>query len=326
MEKLSLHSFHKELAAYDKAVGQTPYIDRFCSSSYWVLPAHHALNGEEPAYVWRADSSNGYVALARGRHESVGNYLQPLEASWGLASPIVGSDVRSVAREFASEFLHSTHDWETLFLTGIHKSSPQFVELVQNFRRRYFVGLGPSMTRMSARLDGGLDGFLERRSSKFRANLRNARRDAEDVGVTYEYHSELDGKVDQIFDRIIDIERRSWKGKQDSGISSGRMRHFYERMTERLVEREALRVGFARADAEDIAYCFGGVFDFVYRGLQMSYDDEYSDLSIGNLLQVEMIRSLVEEGVETYDMGQAMDYKSRWTDDEFTTVALVIRK
>jgi CelD/BcsL family acetyltransferase involved in cellulose biosynthesis len=182
------------------------------------------------------------------------------------------------------------------------------------------------MTRQSARLGDGFETFFERRSSKFRSNILKAQEEADKCDVIYEYGGGQNQSPDELFDRIVSVEKRSWKGKKRAGISTGRMRDFYRLMIDRLHRRDALRIGFARLDDEDIAYCFGGLFEKTYRGLQMSYDDDYSDLSPGNILQIEMIQNLIDEGIETYDMGQAMEYKSRWTNDEFTTDALVIRK
>jgi len=67
------------------------------------------------------------------------------------------------------------------------------------------------------------------------------------------------------------------------------------------------------------------LFEHLYRGLQLSYHDDYGDLSPGNLAQLAILEGLCEEGVETYDMGQAMDYKSRWADEERESIALIVR-
>jgi CelD/BcsL family acetyltransferase involved in cellulose biosynthesis len=92
-----------------------------------------------------------------------------------------------------------------------------------------------------------------------------------------------------------------------------------------LAEDEALRVSYVTLDGVDIAYCFGGVLGDLYRGLQLSYHDDYGDLSPGNLAQWVMLEGLADEGIATYDMGQSMDYKERWSDREETSVALIIR-
>ena len=67
-----------------------------------------------------------------------------------------------------------------------------------------------------------------------------------------------------------------------------------------------------------LAIIFGGMLGPCYRGQQFSYDAAWKDFSIGNLLQVEQIRWLCEEGAVRYDMGTAsgepMAYKLHWTE------------
>jgi hypothetical protein len=327
MRRLDIQEFRDRLDQFDREVARTPDVDRFCSASCWVIPAFDALSPDHDLWVWEASKTEGFVALCKGSHPRVGRYLQPLEASWGLASPIIGADVEGVTREFVNEARRMTDKWDILFLTGISEDSRQFEELVRGFQSDHFMGVGPSMGRQYAGLEGGVEGFLSRRSSKFRANIRRALRDAEDAGIKFQYLSEFDeAECERVFDRIIRVERESWKGRQGVGIAAGRMYDFYKRMLPCLAEKGALRVIFATLDDTDIAYCFGGLFQDTYRGLQMSYHQSYGDHSPGNLVQIEMIRNLHDEGIGVYDMGQSMDYKSSWTDGEFETVAVIVRR
>ena len=328
MLNLDRHEWLEQLDVFDQAVAKTPDIDHFCSASPWALSAFEALTPEHTLWVRKADETQGYVALSKSYHPRIGTYLQPLEASWGLASPIVGEDVEAVTREFTMEARRADNDWDMLFLSGIAEGSPQFMELIRGFQADHFVGLGPSMNRQSASLEGGVEGFMERRSSKFRSNIRRAQRKGDEAGVEFSTRTSFSDEkdVEETFQRILAIEENSWKGRENVGINQGRMHGFYRRMVPRLADRDMLRVVFATVDDTDVAYCFGGVLEEGYRGLQMSYHDDYSDLSAGNLVQMEMIRLLCEESIAVYDMGQAMDYKSSWTEEEFETVALIVRK
>ncbi|MFP4599159.1 MAG: GNAT family N-acetyltransferase [Persicimonas sp.] len=328
MRQLTLQEFRERLDRFDRAVARTPDVDRFCSASCWAMPAFEALSPDHELWAWQASKTEGFVALCKGSHPRVGRYMQPLEASWGLASPFVGEDIVGVTREFICEARRLSDEWDILFLTGISEDSRQFEELVRGFQADHFMGIGPSMGRQYASLEGGLDGFLARRSSKFRANMRRALRDAQTAGVEYEFLSNFDtaGDCERVFERIIAIERQSWKGRQGVGIAQGRMYDFYKSMLPCLAEKDALRVTFASVDDVDIAYCFGGLFQQTYRGLQMSYHQKYSEHSPGNIVQLEMINHLYAEGIDVYDMGQSMDYKSSWTDGEFETVAVIVRR
>lgn len=328
MQRLDNHTFRQSLADFDAQVALTPDIDRFCSASCWVLPAFDALSQEHELYAWRARNTDGYVALAAGSHPRVGRYLQPLEASWGLASPFVGRDISAVIAEFAQLARAQAERWDILFLTGIHENSRQFQALVRGFQRDHFMGIGPSMGRQYANIEDGVEGFLSRRSSKFRANIRREMRRARARGVVFEWLDDFPDPAQslEVFERIIRIEKKSWKGREGSGITEGRMYEFYRAMFPCLARKNALRVQFARLDDQDIAYGFGGIFQDIFRGLQMSFDQDFHKLSPGNLVQIEMIRQLHAEGVAVYDMGQSMDYKTSWTDAEFETVAVIVRR
>lgn len=328
MRQLNTQQFRSTIDSFDAQVARTMDIDRFCSASCWILPAFETLSAEHELWAWKATQTDGFVALCKGEHPRVGRYLQPLEASWGLASPIVGADAAAVTREFVAQAREIADSWDILFLTGISEDSQQFEALVCGFQADHFMGIGPSMGRQYATIEGGLEGYLSRRSSKFRANIRRELRGAQQIGVEFEYRNQFEDEADcaQAFERIIDVEHRSWKGRDGAGITHGRMHQFYRSMLPRLAEKGALRIIFATLDGVDIAYGFGGIFQNTYRGLQMSFDQEYRDISPGNLAQIEMIRGLANDGIEVYDMGQSMDYKSSWTDAEFETVAVIVRR
>ena len=81
-----------------------------------------------------------------------------------------------------------------------------------------------------------------------------------------------------LYDRIQEIEARSWKAADGVGITTGPMRDFYHRMVQRLARHDGQRTIIARKDDRDVAYCLGAVFAGEYRGLQFSYDDDHGQL------------------------------------------------
>jgi hypothetical protein len=321
--------FAAQRDAYDEAVAQSPSIDQFCSSSAWVLPAHAAFHSDHPVVACRID--DGFVALARGYAPELGRFLAPLEAMWGLASPIVGADERGLAQG-AAEWLLADPDWNLLWLGGLMKDGPAFTHLVRFLGPRVQLRLGPSTVRYRASLDGGLDGWSSRRSPVFRKRLRQAMRWAK-AELTFEW---VDGAVAfdapaaaAMFQRIHAVETRSWKGREGTGFVMGDMYRFYERMVPSLALKQgasghALRVLFARQGERDVAVCFGGVFGDTYRGLQNSFDDDFRSRSLGNVMQAESIARLCHEGISIYDLGSEMDYKARWAESALETVTLLV--
>ncbi len=321
MEPLTIYQLRSQADAHYRAVTATPGVDGFCSSLDWLLPAHEAFIPDHPLHL-RA-SEHGFVTLARGFNPRIGRYLQPLEASWCLASPFVGTDVEALVEEFADECESRLVDWDLLYLSGIPPNSQLFSQIVRAFGLRHRIGVGHQTNRYIASLEGGLDAYLSRRRAKFRANLRRSQRLAHDAGVTFEMVSSVTEQGSMaLYERILAVEERSWKGKSGTGILDGGMNTFYRIMLPRLARRGALRVLFARQADRDVAFVFGGLIDGTYRGLQLSFDQDLDKLSLGNLVQLEMVRALTDEGIAAYDLGSELDYKSRWAESRLETVTL----
>lgn len=322
--RMDLKSLTLRADDFDRKVAATPDIDRFCSSTAWVIPAARAFHADHDPWVFGVDG--GYVALAVGRSPAVGRYLAPLECMWGLACPFVGADQAAIAEAACESFAHGEAEWDTLWLSGIPRNSRLFGELVRLLAPRHRLGLGPRTKRHVADLEGGYEAYLSRRSAKFRANLRREVRAARREGIGFERLARpLEGsEAESLYERIIAIEQRSWKGITGQGIEDGAMYEFYRRMVPHLAARGALRVVFATRDGQDLAYVFGGVMGDTYRGLQASFAEPWRPFGLGNVVQAEMIRWLCEGPVRWYDMGTDLSYKTRWSEPGLTTVTLAV--
>jgi len=321
MESLTLDEFEREADTFDAAVYATPEIDAFCSSQDWILPACATWAPDLGQLFLRGD--HGYAALLRhdDEEEGVSGWLG-CDTMWGFACPIVGPEPCPLAEEFAAECLRRRDDWDLLVLTGMPEDGTLFHCLIEEFAPRFELRRGTVARRWVASLEGGLDGYLSRRRAKLRSNLRRAQRRAADAGIAVEEADTSDAAA--VFDRILAIEARSWKGAEGTGLFSGDMQAFYRRIAERLAPRGLLRVLFARRDAGDVAYILGAVRGGTYRGFQFSFDRACRGLSLGSLLQLEQIERLCEQGIETYDLGIDLPYKQRWADHPFDTTTLLV--
>jgi hypothetical protein len=307
---------------FDREVSATPAIDRFCSSSAWILAAASALMPPRAPFSFRGAS--GYFAAMRGVHPAGFPYIEPIELAWGLAAPLIGRDPVALAADVVA-MLVARRDWQLTILAGMTADGPQRRALERALPPRWERRRGTPTVRHVASLDGGVDGFLSRRSRELRKSLRKATRAADQAGVTFEsVRGGAAGDAAPLYARIQRIEAASWKARDGVGISTGPMRAFYELMLPRLCEHGQQRTVFARAGERDVGYILGAVFEGEYRGLQFSYDDEHAQLGIGGLLQIQQIVELCGEGVARYDLGTEMDYKRRWAEDVMETEMLVL--
>jgi CelD/BcsL family acetyltransferase involved in cellulose biosynthesis len=305
----------------DAWVARTPDIDTFCSSSAWILPAQAAFAPRAAPLVW--SGAAGMVALMILELEGGVRAAVPLEASWGLASAILGPEASPVLGELfpALRARPAAERPRLLVFSGVAPDGDCARSLAAQGARP----AGPVTDRIIASLEGGVDGFMRRRSAKFRASVQRARRHAANLGARYERHAVFDEDgLERLAARIFAVEVRSWKAAEGSGIDAGPMHDFYRRMLPRLARQGALRLVFVRLGDEDVAFCFGGLAGGLYRGLQVSFDDAHARMSPGVLAHLEMIELLAAEGVGGYDLGTDMDYKRRWGEPGLRTGAFVI--
>ena len=307
---------------FDHEVALTPAIDRFCSSTAWILAAAGALMPPRAAFSFRGE--HGYFAAMRGVHPAGFPYVEPVELAWGLAAPLIGRDPVALVEEVVP-VLANRRDWQLVIMSGLTVNGPQRRALDATLPARWERRRGQPTVRHVASLEGGMDGFLARRAREFRKSLRKAERGAVTAGLTFEtVRASTAVEANALYDRIQTVELRSWKSRDSVGIAQGPMRAFYAAMLPRLAELGQQRTIFARLGDRDVGYILGAVMAGEYRGLQFSYDDELANLNIGSLLQLRQIAELCQAGVGRYDLGTEMDYKRRWAEDIMETEMLVL--
>lgn len=306
---------------FDREVARTEGIDRFCSSTAWILSAAGALMPPRASFSFRGQ--HGYFAMMRGVHPAGFPYIEPVELAWGLAAPLIGPDPLALVEEVVP-VLAARRDWQLAILAGHTASGPQRRALDALLPERWERRRGQPTIRHVASLEGGIDGFLARRSRELRKSLRKSLRAAEAEGLTFESVRAGTAEGLALYERIQAVETSSWKSQEGVGISAGPMRAFYAAMLPRLCALGQQRTIFARHHGRDVGYILGAVMGGEYRGLQFSYADELSRFGIGGLLQYHQVSELCGEGVDRYDLGTEMDYKRRWAEDIMETEMLVL--
>lgn len=324
-EALDLAAFSKQTPAYDALVGRTPGIDRFCSTSTWVLPAFEAFPIGTDLFIRK--SKSGYLVFQNYHSPQWGRTLLPLEASWCLASPLIGEDPQALTAETAAGLLMEGDRWDTLFLCGITEGSFLWRGVAQQFYRRGRLFMGPSSARCQASLEGGISGYLSRRSRKFRKNLRSDLRRAEGAGLRFEHLHGSSFDANSCLSLMNRIEARSWKGLSSQGVNQGSMQVFYRAMLRMPSLDVRFHLGVARLGEEAIGFLFGADFAGIFRGFQFSFLADHTPLTPGNFMQYSMLENICNnKNIHTYDFGMEMDYKKRWAEQLSQTDCLIFQK
>jgi CelD/BcsL family acetyltransferase involved in cellulose biosynthesis len=296
--------------------------DPLCSRSEWILSFHEAFNPDRTLHIRSTDHS--MVAFASWEHEDYGTILEPLESHWLFSNPLLGAHSIELLRSLLNENPDGIGD-ALLVLSGLEMGTPLLNSVVKAFNRTHTIRHLRSTIFRSASLAGGPDGFLSRRSPKFRNNLRRAIRLSRERGVQFEQARPMSmPEADRAFDRMLRIEEQSWKGIEKCGMAESPSKEFYRLLFRRLASGGLARAIFATADGKDVGFVMGGIDGTHYRGQQFSFVHDWGRESIGNLLQWEQIQSLCHEGIERYDMGSVLEYKVRWTEIEIQTESIVL--
>lgn len=324
-----------EAHLWEAAADQTPGIDPWCSGPDWVMPAHDAFGAN--ADLLCIDDPTGLALLARfapGDEPPDGPELDTdgtpafgwdmtiiggREPLWGFACPILTA-MPDRFGAIVAEQLAADDSWDRLLFPGFPRDGVFLRAFGGHLARLGRAGGAEGITRQVADLSGGYDAWLARRRPRFRRNLRNAQRRADDAGLVIDDQPNTAG----LYDRLLSIEHRSWKGLEDSGITGPGMEPFYRTMLERLIPAGRLRAAIARLDGVDVGFIIGGVRGARYRGLQISYTTDVAALSVGRLLQHHEIKRQCSEGTHTYDLGMDIEYKQQWADHAEGSLLLVV--
>lgn len=327
MERLTLAELDIAWRQIEAAVDETCEIDPWCSGPDWVLPVHlgFAPHSELLLLAVASPTNQGCALLARYRLADGRSMIAGLEPLWGFAAPVLAAEPEVAARRLARR-LEALGGWDVLVLPGMPEPkgpASYTAQLARGLSALGRVKLGAGITRQVADLRGGYEAWWGQRASRFRRNLRQASRRAEAAGIEL-----VDASAEPaVFNRLLAIEKRSWKGREQSGIASPQMMVMYRAMVDRLLARHRLRVHLARLDGRDVGYILGGVRARRYRGLQISYTTDVSALSVGHLLQHHQIEVLCASAeADAYDLGMDLDYKRRWADHAEPSFTLVIER
>lgn len=309
----------------ERAVDHTPEIDRWCSGPDWILAVRQGFAPDSDGLLLRTgdDHLPGFALLANYRLEDGSTMIAGLEPLWGFAAPVFGPDVEQLGSELCQEL--AVRDWRLLVLPGVPPPSGPRSYAMCLARALAPLGqahIGEGIVRQVADISEGPEAWLDRRSQRFRRNLRRAQREAAAAGVAI-----ADVRRDtDLYARIQAIERSSWKGQDDGGITAPEMATTYRTMVDRLRAKGRLRAAIASIDGEDVGYILGGVRGDRYRGLQLSYRADVASLSVGHLLQWWQLQELRAERLTAYDLGMDMDYKRRWADRTEPSLTLIVER
>ena len=303
---------------WNRAVSKKAQADPFCCRTEWQLSFHEAMQPGRKLVV--RETPGSVIAFAENHHPYLGLLFEPVESGWMFGCPLLGPGAVDLLEELVSEIERKPAQGQlrpAVVISGLRPRGKLLREIAGRFGPRFSFQPAGSSVMCNALLTGGYDGYLSRRSGSQRRSLRKQARRAGMAGVTFERQVPTSqAGAAEVYARMLAVEASSWKGIGRCGMAEQPSRDYYTCMMRRLAVSGNGRVIFARHEECDIGFIFGGLAGKVYRGQQFSYAVDWQAASIGNLMQLEQVRWLCEEGATRYDMGPLMDYKRHWTENK----------
>lgn len=308
------------LPLWEHLAASTGQADPFCCAPAWQLTFRETVTPGKRLFFHAVPG--GLAVFTEFLAEGQRVFLTPPENGWLFGCPLLGSAAGdALAASLAAFDAAYPHAVPHLILSGIQPRGALAAMLLHRFGETYAFFRHGSSVQCAASLAGGVDGYLSRRSANHRAKLKKAGRRAAAAGVTFT--RQMPATPDEgcaLYARMQAVEAKSWKGLSRCGMGEAPAREFYAALVQRLAAGGKLRAIMAQREGEDIGFIFGGLCGLTYRGQQFSYAAGEQKLSLGNLLQLETLKWLCEEGVARYDMGPVtgprMEYKRHWTEED----------
>lgn len=155
---------------------------------------------------------------------------------------------------------------------------------------------------------------------------RNGRRLEEQGAVRLAFLEPAEHEVDALLDTAVEVESRSWKTRTGTALKHDTRQQEFFRLYARAAARAGrLHIAILSLDDRPIAVSLGEIYNNIYWAYKIGYDEAFSKIGPGVLLQFHLTAHLAERGIARIEFqGQLVEYKRNWTDKAVETVAIRI--
>lgn len=162
----------------------------------------------------------------------------------------------------------------------------------------------------------GYDAFLRARSGKFRNYLKRKTRQLAALGQVEVRRAGRDMSLADAYEDLLAVDSRSWKQANGSAIPARpEQRAFYRLLGEGALRHDRLHLTLLYLDGRPIAFNYGLTLRDTYYYIKTSFDEEFRRVSPATVLRAQLVRSLVEEGIQVLDFpAEPYQWEEQWTD------------
>jgi CelD/BcsL family acetyltransferase involved in cellulose biosynthesis len=271
--------------------------------------------------VTRGTEVTGFLPLVARRVKVLGcpaNLLTPLSDLYNTHGDVLTREMNGeTMTAIVSALVRIDEPWDVFRMANVLEGHP-LVSSVEGYARdpRAMRHVRAGYGSYFLPLPGSFDEYLSGRSAKFRNHLKRCGTKLESRGDVRVVDCSAPADVPAAFDRLLAIERASWKHAHGTAISAvPRQARFYRDLCDGAAARGRLHLQVLTIDGEGVAYNLGYLANGHYAYLKTSYDERCKPLGVATYLRARTIASLIEHGVTDVDFpAEPYEWERQWTD------------
>ncbi len=276
--------------------------------------------GNNQGGIWHPDNIKPNPGIPYQRVEQIVGKITISTATGAVNSHTPRYDIMGTLREPCSVLRQMMRDLDVSMLTFPYISlRSNLGEALDGLKKKPLYHLDFCESSPHVKCTGSWDDYWARRGKKSRQEcMRNERRlkekDMKFICLTSKVQAE------EVLDEVLEVEASGWKGKDRTAIRyDPEALRFYKLLVSAWADHGLLRLFLIRNKVDGIiAFQLCGLYKGVLSSLKIGYQQKFSKLSPGQVLQMQTVRWAFEQpDVEIFDMlGPATQSKLKWSSDE----------
>jgi CelD/BcsL family acetyltransferase involved in cellulose biosynthesis len=287
-----------------------------------LLTSHVKEDAYRLLVVRDANEIIGFVPIVLSKTKKYGlsvRWLHPLSEYYSTHSDLLLQKANEEIAGAVVSTLYSLGDkWDVFRMNEIVETNPILEPIEHHLKKRSIsYSVRTEHPVFYIRLNGTYQDYLQKRTGKFRYNLKRLEKRIKDRG--YMEYSKYQGRSEweEGYRQLLYVDQHSWKQDHGTAITSTeKQQSFYRNICQGASEAGSLRISILRLNHEPMAYMLGFVKGRRYFSLKTSYVEKYHNIGPGKVLHARVIEDLFREKFEEFDFaGEPYEWERQWTDD-----------
>ncbi len=271
------------------------------------------------------DDTGTLRGIAPLRHQTIRRYGQAGSAltfvgdgsndSDYLDLIVAGGHENEVMEAFRSHWVKELDRGEVLMLNEIPEASPNLPLLKHLAESKKALWVESDVPCGTVHLPASWEQYLSTLRPRFRTKIRSVLRELEGRPEVRFGFCEDSEQVRRMLPILFDLHAKRWAQEGKPGVfGSGKKRQFYFSLSELLIERGWLRLGWLEWNGKILACQYGFAYGGKYLLLQEGYEPAAEHWNLGIALRAWSIRQFIKEGLREYDFlgGRVLRHRSDW--------------